>query len=128
MAVFGIEDALRAEAVQVVQHLQSRGILCGMVTVDGEATALSVARKLCIPAHHVHARALPQQKAAIVEKYNTENNVMFIGDGINDSPPLSVAAVGIALSSGLSIAIESAGVVWCMRICVACWTRWILPR
>lgn len=115
--LFGVEDAIQPDAAMVVKYFKERDFVVGMVTGDGEGTALSVARRVGIPKAYVHARALPQDKEAHVRNYlrsggeKKKKGVIFIGDGINDSPPLSVATLGIALSSGSQIAAETAGVV-----------------
>ncbi len=80
-----------------------------MMTGDNRTTALAVARKLGID--EVEAEVLPQDKAAVVEKFRAEGRkVAMAGDGVNDAPALAAAEVGIAMGAGSDVAIESAGV------------------
>ena len=80
-----------------------------MMTGDNRTTALAGARKLGID--EVEAEVLPQDKAAVVEKFRAEGRkVAMAGDGVNDAPALAAAEVGIAMGAGSDVAIESAGV------------------
>ena len=83
-----------------------------MVTGDATKTAHAVAHTLSIPQHRVFAQVLPADKANYVKRLQSLGNVVaLVGDGVNDSPALAQADVGIALGSGAHIAMESADMV-----------------
>ena len=109
-AVVCIEDPLREEAEAVINSLRCAGIKkVVMMTGDSERTARAIAAK--IGADEYYAEVLPEDKAAFIEKEKASGRkVMMIGDGINDSPALSAADVGIAISDGAEIAREIADV------------------
>lgn len=109
-AVICIEDPLRDEAVAVVTSLKKAGISkVVMMTGDSERTASVIAKKVGVDEYY--AEVLPEDKAAFVEKEKAKGRkVIMIGDGINDSPALSAANVGIAISDGAEIAREIADI------------------
>lgn len=103
-AVICIEDPLRDEAAAVVTSLKKAGISkVVMMTGDSERTASVIAKKVGVDEYY--AEVLPEDKAAFVEREKAKGRkVIMIGDGINDSPALSAANVGIAISDGAEIA------------------------
>lgn len=109
-AVICIEDPLRDEAAAVVTSLKKAGISkVVMMTGDSERTASVIAKKVGVDEYY--AEVLPEDKAAFVEKEKAKGRkVIMIGDGINDSPALSAANVGIAISDGAEIAREIADI------------------
>lgn len=109
-AVICIEDPLREEAPEVVRSLKQAGISkVVMMTGDSERTASAVARKIGVDEYY--SEVLPEDKASFVEKEKAKGRkVIMIGDGINDSPALSAADVGIAISDGAEIAREIADI------------------
>lgn len=109
-AVICIEDPLREEAAQVVSALKQAGIgKLVMMTGDSERTARSIAGRVGVDEYY--AEVLPEDKAQFVERERKQGRtVMMIGDGINDSPALSAADVGIAISGGAELAREIADV------------------
>lgn len=109
-AVICIEDPLREEAAEVIQQLKKVGIKnVVMMTGDSNRTARAIAARVGVDRYF--AEVLPEDKAHFVEKAKANGSkVIMIGDGINDSPALSAADVGIAISDGAEIAREIADV------------------
>lgn len=110
IAVICIEDPIKDNVKQTLDDLRANGIdKIVMMTGDSERTAKAVAEKLGIDEYH--AEVMPEDKAMFIEKMQTDgNSVIMVGDGINDSPALSKADVGIAISSGAAIAREIADI------------------
>ena len=109
-AVICIEDPLRPEAAEIIRQLKKAG-LKKIVMMPGasERTAKAIAKKVGVDEYY--AEVLPEDKANFVEKEKAEGRkVIMIGDGINDSPALSAADVGIAISEGAEIAREIADI------------------
>lgn len=109
-AVICIEDPLREEAAQVIRALHGQGISkIVMMTGDSERTARAIAARVGVDQYY--SEVLPEDKARFVEEEKKKGNkVIMIGDGINDSPVLSAADVGIAISEGAEIAREIADI------------------
>ena len=110
VAVICIEDPLREEATEMVRNLKKAGIRkVVMMTGDSERTAAAIAKRVGVDEYY--AEVLPEDKANFVEKEKAEGRkVIMIGDGINDSPALSAADAGIAISDGAEIAREIADI------------------
>ncbi|MHC1789999.1 heavy metal translocating P-type ATPase [Solidesulfovibrio sp.] len=109
-AILAVADTPRPEAAGVVATLQQRGINVVMLTGDDERTARAVARRLGITS--VVARVLPDRKAAEVVRLRAAGGkVAMVGDGINDAPALAAADLGMAMGSGIDVAVESCDVV-----------------
>ena len=109
-AVICIEDPLRAEAADVIKKLHESGISrVVMMTGDNERTAKAVAEKVGVDEYR--AEVLPEDKAAFIRaEHEAGRKVIMIGDGVNDSPALSEADAGIAISTGAAIAREIADI------------------
>ena len=109
-AVICIEDPFREEASQVVNALKEAGVKkVVMMTGDSERTAAVIAAKVGVDEYY--SEVLPEDKAGFIEREKASGRkVIMIGDGINDSPALSAADVGIAISDGAEIAREIADV------------------
>jgi heavy metal translocating P-type ATPase len=108
-AVILIEDPLRDEAEAVINSLRKSGISKVVMTGDSDRIAKNIADKVGVDVYY--SEVLPADKAAFVEKERKEGRkVIMIGDGINDSPALSAANVGIAISDGAEIAREIADI------------------
>ena len=110
VGVICIADPLRPEAAQVLNSLRALGIQnTVMMTGDSERTAAAIAKQVGVD--HFFAEVLPEDKANFVQQTKAEGHtVVMIGDGINDSPALSAADIGIAINSGAAIAREIADV------------------
>ncbi|KII87376.1 hypothetical protein PLICRDRAFT_112806 [Plicaturopsis crispa FD-325 SS-3] len=107
-----LSDAPKPSSAHAIRALNAMGIEVSMMTGDGKATALAIAKQVGIKPECVWASMSPKGKASLVtELMETGEGVAMVGDGINDSPALVAATVGIALSSGTSVAIEAADIV-----------------
>lgn len=110
LGAVSLEDAVRPESRQAVAALQRRGIKVAMITGDARQVAQSVAAELKID--EVFAEVLPADKDKKVAELQARGlRVAMVGDGVNDSPALARAEVGIAIGGGTDVAVESAGVV-----------------
>ncbi len=110
LGAVSLEDAVRAESRQAVAALQNRGVKVAMVTGDARQVAQAVAADLHID--EVFAEVLPADKDKKVAELQARGlKVAMVGDGVNDSPALARAEVGIAIGAGTDVAMESAGVV-----------------
>lgn len=109
-AVICIEDPLREEAADVIRELKQTGIQkVVMMTGDSERTAAAIARKVGVDEYY--SEVLPEDKAHFIEQEKAlGHKVIMIGDGINDSPALSAADAGVAISDGAAIAREIADI------------------
>ena len=110
VAVICIEDPLREEAADMIRALRAEGVQkTVMMTGDSEKTAAAVARRVGVDEYY--AEVLPEEKAGFVEREKAlGRKVIMIGDGINDSPALSAADAGIAISDGAELAREIADI------------------
>jgi Cu+-exporting ATPase len=105
----GVADPIKASTPEAIQLLHAEKIRLVMVTGDNKTTAQAVASKLGLD--DIQAGVLPDQKAAVVKKLQSEGHVVAMaGDGVNDAPALAQAEVGIAMGTGTDVAMESAGV------------------
>ena len=109
-AIFGVADRLRHEARDVVAKLRARGIEVAMLTGDVEVTARAVAAQAGIAT--VTAGVRPEGKAAEIRRFQDQGlATAMIGDGINDAPALAQADIGVAMGTGIDVAIESGDIV-----------------
>lgn len=108
---FGIADQIRPGVKESLAALKQQGIKkLVMLTGDNQLTAEAVARKLNLD--EVHANLLPEEKVEYVKQLKADGNtVAFIGDGINDSPSIANADIGIAMGSGTDVAIDTSDIV-----------------
>ena len=112
VAVLGLSDRPKPEAAGIVAYLQKMKIRVMMCTGDNRRTAQVVAQELGISAENTVAEALPSTKHDLVRRLQDEGHVVaMIGDGINDSPALAAADLGLSVGTGTDIAMEAADVV-----------------
>jgi Cu+-exporting ATPase len=107
-AIFQFEDAIKAGAPELVQKLIHMGVKPVLMSGDGEVVARKVADRLGI--HQSQGNLLPEDKARLIRELQSKGDVVaMLGDGINDAPALAAADVGIALSTGTDVAMQTAG-------------------
>jgi Cu+-exporting ATPase len=107
--LLGVADPIKESTPEAIRQLHDQRIRVVMLTGDSRTTAEAVARRLNID--EVVAEVLPNQKAEIVKRFQSEGRkVAMAGDGINDAPALAQAHVGIAMGTGTDVAMQSAGV------------------
>ncbi len=110
IAVFAVADTLKEESKEVVAQLKAAGIRVGMLTGDNENVAKAIAEEVGIEDYF--AEALPEDKTKAVERVRSVGGfVAMVGDGINDSPALKAADVGVAMGNGTDVAMDAADVV-----------------
>jgi len=109
-AIFAVADTLKPEVPEAIQKMRTMGLRLIMLTGDQKLTARAIAEQAGI--EEVIAEVLPEKKADVIEKLQAEGlSVAMVGDGINDAPALALADVGIAMGTGIDIAIESGDIV-----------------
>ncbi|KNZ74550.1 Putative copper-transporting ATPase 3 [Termitomyces sp. J132] len=108
-----LSDAPKPSSKHAIKALHAMGIEVNLMTGDGKATALAIAKQVGIRPEGIWAEMSPCGKAAVISELIGKHGagVAMVGDGINDSPALVASTVGIALSSGTSVAIEAADIV-----------------
>ena len=109
VAVFSLDDSLKEGAFELIQSLKDKGIIPVLLTGDNEATANAVARELKI--EKVFSQVLPDKKYEVIKNLQKEAKVMFVGDGINDSPSIKQANIGITLNSGSDITKDAGDII-----------------
>lgn len=109
--VVGVNDQLRPDAREGLQALKDAGLKrVVMLTGDNKIAAQRVAQRL--PIDEVHAELLPEDKVEFVKKFQEQGStVAFVGDGINDSPSLATADIGIGMGTGTDVAIETSDII-----------------
>ncbi|CDM36106.1 hypothetical protein DTO013E5_9810 [Penicillium roqueforti] len=117
LAVFGLEDSLRADAPHVVNTLQRRGVTVHVVSGDDEGAVQNVATNLAIPESNIRARSSPADKQVYIKDLlgslsgGEEPIVIFCGDGTNDAVALAQATIGVHINEGSDVAQSAADVV-----------------
>lgn len=110
LSYFGVQDAIKETSAQAIKLLKNQKIKTVMITGDNETVAQTIAKQVGID--EVHASVDPEDKVKIVAELQKKGEVVaMVGDGINDSPALAKADIGIAMGTGTDIAMESGDVV-----------------
>lgn len=114
LGIIAVADVMKEEAVDTIKELKERGYKIGMITGDNKITAEAIGKQVGIDM--IFAEVTPEDKYLKVKELQEEGyNVAMVGDGINDSPALVQADVGIAIGGGTDIAMESADIVLMKR-------------
>ena len=110
LGIISVSDAIKPDSSEAIRNMQQRGLRVIMMTGDNERTAKAVATQTGIS--EIRANVRPADKAAMVRTLQEEGyRVAMVGDGINDTPALTCADVGIAIGAGTDVAIESADII-----------------
>jgi len=109
VAVFALADTIKEGAKELIANLKAKDITPILLTGDNKTTANSVAQKLGI--EKVYAQVLPDEKYKVIIELQKEAKVMFVGDGINDSPSIKQADIGITLNSGSDITKDAGDII-----------------
>jgi len=109
ISYFSISDTLKENSAKTIKSLHKLGIKVILLTGDQLETANFIAKKVNID--QVYAQVLPKDKADVIKQLQKDGHIVaMVGDGVNDAPALAQADVGIAMSTGTDVAIESAGI------------------
>ena len=110
IALIGVDDIIRENVKNVIKKLQSQDITTVMLTGDNAKTASKIAKELGITI--VYSNVVPSEKAKVIKKLKSENKyIMMCGDGINDSPALSLSDIGVSIHGATDIAIDSSDIL-----------------
>ena len=110
IAIIGVNEVVRENVNEVIEKLKLKGISTVMLTGDNDKTAKRIADKIGIT--QVYSNVLPKEKKDIIQKLKDKGKyVLMCGDGINDSPAITLADVGVSINSGSDIAMDSSDVI-----------------
>jgi ATPase, P-type (transporting), HAD superfamily, subfamily IC len=103
--MIALQDVLRSDSITAIKALNELGLKTLMLTGDNQRSAKAIASQLGID---YRAELLPADKLVEIEKIRNTTSIAMVGDGINDSPAMKAATVGIAMGSGTDVALEAA--------------------
>ncbi len=109
VGIIAVADTIKSDSAQAIQELRDMSVKVVMLTGDNEKTAKAIAEKIGIT--EVISNVLPSEKERKVREFMQKGKVAMVGDGINDSPALTAADVGIAIGAGTDIAVDAADIV-----------------
>ena len=109
LAIFGLADEIKEEAKMLVRKLKEENKRVIMLTGDNKVTANAIAKELGI--EEVISNVTPKQKKEEIEKLNKNNSCLMVGDGVNDSPALKSATIGVSVQNGTDISQDSADII-----------------
>ena len=109
LGIIAVRDKIRGDSKAAISSLKKMGLHTVMLTGDNKNTARAIAK--IVEVDEVISEVMPEEKSQAVNQMKSRGNVIMVGDGINDSPALATAHVGVAIGSGTDIAIDTADVV-----------------
>ena len=109
LAIVGLSDKIKENMEEIIQKIKENGYKVIMLTGDNETTAKAIAKKLNI--EEVISNVSPKEKQDKIKEINKNNYCLMVGDGINDSPALKTATVGISVANGTDMSADSADII-----------------
>ena len=109
LAIVGLSDKIKENMEEIIQKIKENGYKVIMLTGDNETTAKAIAKKLNI--EEVISNVSPKEKQDKIKEINKNNSCLMVGDGINDSPALKTATVGISVANGTDMSADSADII-----------------
>ena len=109
LGIFGLRDEIKSETKELINNLKRLNKKVVMLTGDNEQTAKIIAEEIGI--EKIYSNVSPKQKLEIIEGLNKNQNILMVGDGVNDSPALKKASIGVSVKNGTDISIDSSDVM-----------------
>ena len=109
LGIFGLRDEIKSETKELINNLKRLNKKVVMLTGDNKQTAKIIAEEIGI--EKIYSNVSPKQKLEIIEGLNKNQNILMVGDGVNDSPALKKASIGVSVKNGTDISIDSSDVM-----------------